>query len=152
MHILKTACSLFDEVVVGIGINPNKARRFNKEEMKNAIEKTIESEKITNVKVVVYDGYTAEKAKEMGAARMRSTRFFFADRIFRGGKPCGFLLFIAFRSIAVLSLSTYVYTPSGREATISALNQASPKRSFALRIQHLEIRYSTVTDFARSRG
>ena len=58
---------MFDEVVVGIGINPNKARRFNKEEMKNAIEKTIESEKITNVKVVVYDGYTAHKAKEMGA-------------------------------------------------------------------------------------
>jgi hypothetical protein len=71
-------------------------------------------------------GITERKAKEMGAARMRSTRFFFADRIFRGGKPCGFLLFIAFRSIAVLSLSTYIYTPSGREATISALNQASP--------------------------
>ena len=67
LHITKNASMLFDKVIVGIGINPAKTRRFDKEKMKQAIENTLESENISNAQVVIYDGYTVHKAKEMGA-------------------------------------------------------------------------------------
>ena len=45
-----------------------------------------------------------------------------------GLKTCGFLQKIkVFYSIAVSSLSTYIYTPSGRRTTISALNPFAPR-------------------------
>ena len=34
LHVVKLACEIFDKVVVGIGINPAKKRRFDKERMK----------------------------------------------------------------------------------------------------------------------
>ena len=48
-------------------------------------------------RILLTHGYTEskdeiiKKAKNMGAAHMRSTRFFFAHGDFEGGKPCGFL-------------------------------------------------------------
>ena len=46
-------------------------------------------------------------------------------------KTCGFPLFIkVFYSLAVSFLSVYVYTPSGRRTTISALNPFAPAAAF----------------------
>jgi len=67
LHAVKLASELFDKVVVGIGINPAKKRRFDKERMKKAIELTLKANKLKNTEVVIYDGYTVHKAKEMGA-------------------------------------------------------------------------------------
>lgn len=46
LHVVKRACSLFDKVVIGIGINPNKKRIYSPSLMKCAIEKTLQDEKI----------------------------------------------------------------------------------------------------------
>ena len=35
MHVVKTASNVFDKLVIGIGINNKKARRYDKEIMKN---------------------------------------------------------------------------------------------------------------------
>lgn len=67
LHVTKLACELFDKVVVGIGINPAKQRRFDKEKMKSAIENLFEAEGLKNTEVVIYDGYTVDAAKEKGA-------------------------------------------------------------------------------------
>ena len=67
LHIAKNASKLFDKLIVGIGVNPAKTRRFDKEKMKQAIENTLESENISNAQVVIYEGYTVHKASEMGA-------------------------------------------------------------------------------------
>jgi hypothetical protein len=70
-------------------------------------------------------GITERKANFLGAARCRSTLFISAKSILKvESRPtwAAFSISFAFRSIAVLSLSAYVYTPSGREAPISARN------------------------------
>lgn len=64
LYLIKQASLIFDSVIVGIGINPDKERRFGKEEMKLAIEESLKKENITNFKIVVYEGYTYEAAKE----------------------------------------------------------------------------------------
>ena len=75
LYVVKKALEQFDEIVVGIGINPDKTRRFDKFEMKNAIEKVFSREDINNVKVVVYDGYTVnEAAKHNAKALVRGFR------------------------------------------------------------------------------
>jgi len=63
LELVKQATSTFDRVIVGIGINPGKARRFDKNEMKNAIEKSLILENITNCEVIIYKGYTYETAQ-----------------------------------------------------------------------------------------
>ena len=64
LEIVKRASLLFDTIVIGIGINENKKRRFPKEKMKQAIEESLKKEKINNFKVVIYKGYTHQIAKE----------------------------------------------------------------------------------------
>lgn len=64
LELVKQASSIFSEVVIGIGINPNKERRYDKEKMKQAIEKTLEEENLFNCEVVIYDGFTYQAAKE----------------------------------------------------------------------------------------
>ena len=68
LHVTKLASGLFDKVVVGIGINSSKTRRFDKEKMKEAISKFLKSEKIENVEVITFDGLTADVAKQCGAS------------------------------------------------------------------------------------
>ena len=64
LELIKQASLIFDSIVIGIGINPNKERRFPKEKMKIAIEESLEKENITNFKVVIYSGFTYKAAKE----------------------------------------------------------------------------------------
>ena len=67
LELVKQASQIFEYVIVGIGINPNKERRYKKEDMKIAIEESLIAENILNAKVVIYEGYTYEAAKENGS-------------------------------------------------------------------------------------
>lgn len=64
LHVIKKSSELFDKVIVGIGINSNKARRFDSEVMKNAIEKTLAREGLKNVSVITYSNLSIDIAKE----------------------------------------------------------------------------------------
>ena len=63
LDIVKKSAALFDEVFVVIGVNAQKKRTFNSEKMKSAIEAALQELKITNVKVIIYEGLVAEFAK-----------------------------------------------------------------------------------------
>ena len=59
LAIVKKTTKCFDKVIIGIGKNSEKKGRIDKQKMKEAIEKTLEEEKITNAEVIIYDGLTA---------------------------------------------------------------------------------------------
>lgn len=64
-EIVKKSLALFDKVVIGIGINSNKKRLFEKGIMKNAISELFKNEIAKGkIEVIVYDGLTAEIAKQ----------------------------------------------------------------------------------------
>ena len=64
LHVVKTACKLFDKVIIGIGINFQKERRFSNEIMKSAIQETLKLENINNAEVIIYEGLSVDIAKE----------------------------------------------------------------------------------------
>lgn len=64
LHVVKTASKLFDKVIIGIGINSQKERRFSNEIMKKAIENTLLLENIDNADVIIYDGLSVDVAKK----------------------------------------------------------------------------------------
>ena len=67
LQIVKKAAKCFDKVIVGIGYNTDKSERIDKNKMKIAIEETIKEIGLNNVEVVLYEGLTVEKAKEMNS-------------------------------------------------------------------------------------
>jgi pantetheine-phosphate adenylyltransferase len=62
--IVLRGLTLFDEVIIGIGHNANKARYFTIDKMIAWIEETFDGKA---VKVVSYNDLTANVAKDMGA-------------------------------------------------------------------------------------
>ena len=64
LHVVKKAAEVFDKVNIGIGIHPTKRRRYDKEEMKHAIEKVLKRENLDNVCVIEYDNLSVDCAKE----------------------------------------------------------------------------------------
>jgi len=67
LHVVKTASTLFDKVIIGIGENPVKTRRFDNRLMKQAIEETLKRENLDNVTVLIYDKLSADVALECNA-------------------------------------------------------------------------------------
>ena len=65
LAIVKKASKCFEKVIIGIGRNIEKKERIDKVRMKEAIEQVIKDENLINVEVVLYDGLTIDKAKEM---------------------------------------------------------------------------------------
>lgn len=65
MDIVERGLSMFDEVVVAIGVNSNKQHLFSLEERKTWLEKLFGDQK--RVSVAVYEGLTARFAEEIGA-------------------------------------------------------------------------------------
>jgi len=63
LHVIAKSAQLFDHVIVGIGVNPKKDRRFDKEVMKKAIEQVLIRENITNVTVIYYDNLSVDVAR-----------------------------------------------------------------------------------------
>ena len=70
LDMVKKASKLFDKVYVVIGVNFNKKRSYDSGLMKEAIEKTLEENSITNCEVYVYDGLIAQYTKEKGIGYM----------------------------------------------------------------------------------
>ena len=64
MHVVKTASKLFDKLVIGIGINIQKSRQYDKEIIKQAIEQALIEEHINNVEVITCEGLSVDAAKE----------------------------------------------------------------------------------------
>lgn len=62
LELIKQASNIFSKVIIGIGINPDKKRRYDKEQMKKAIIDTLNEEKILNCDVVIYEGFTYQAA------------------------------------------------------------------------------------------
>lgn len=66
LHVIINSAKLFDKVIVGIGVHPKKTRRFDKELMKQTIEKILLRENLNNVEVVIYNNLSADVALEYG--------------------------------------------------------------------------------------
>lgn len=64
LHVVKTASKIFDKLVIGIGINIQKARKYDKEIMKQAIGQVLRAENINNVEVITYEGLSIDSAKQ----------------------------------------------------------------------------------------
>ena len=64
LDIVKKAAVLFDEVYILIGINSSKKRNFSHEDMKLAIEQTLDSLGLNNCFVCVHEGLVAEFARQ----------------------------------------------------------------------------------------
>jgi pantetheine-phosphate adenylyltransferase len=62
--IIKRGVTLFDEVIVAIGLNADKKYMFSLEERKQFIEDAFTDE--PRIKVVTYEGLTVEFCKEIG--------------------------------------------------------------------------------------
>ena len=60
--IIKRGVSLFDEVIVAIGVNAEKKYMFSLEERKRFIEETFKDE--TKVRVITYSGLTIDLCKK----------------------------------------------------------------------------------------
>ena len=67
LAVIKKASKLFDEVIVAIGENPSKSRRFDKYDMIDTIGSVLLREGLTNVFITSYKGLLAEEAKNCNA-------------------------------------------------------------------------------------
>ena len=63
--IIKRGISLFDEIVIAIGVNAEKKYMFSLEERKRFIEETFKDE--PKVSVITYEGLTIDLAKKQKA-------------------------------------------------------------------------------------
>lgn len=64
LHVVKVSAKLFDKVIIGIGINPSKKRRFKTTTMVQAIKETLKNEGLSNVEVISYDNLSVTTALE----------------------------------------------------------------------------------------
>ena len=67
LHVVKKASSLFDKVIIGLGVNSGKSSRYDKNKMKQAIEQTLLANGLTNCECIIFDGLTADVAKSYNA-------------------------------------------------------------------------------------
>ncbi len=65
LHIVATASKMFDKIIVGIGVNDAKTRKYDKELMQQAINQTFKELGIDNAECIVYFGLTVDKANEL---------------------------------------------------------------------------------------
>lgn len=64
LNILKRALTMFDEVVVAVGINQDKRGFYTNEKRLEIIEKAVEG--LDNVKVIEYSNLTIDTCRELG--------------------------------------------------------------------------------------
>lgn len=67
LNVIKKSAKLFDKVIVGIGTNSQKQRKFDAELMKEAIQKVLVRENLTNVTVVSYSNLSVDVAVQYNA-------------------------------------------------------------------------------------
>ncbi len=111
LHVITKSAKLFDKVVVGIGINPEKERRFDVEVMKKAIEKVIAREGLDNVEVITYDKLSVDVAVEHSAS--------FLVRGIRNGMDYDYEENLAAINEEIANIDT-VYIRAGKLGSISS--------------------------------
>ena len=68
LHVITKSATLFDRVIVGIGVNSEKTRRFDKDLMQKAIEQVLANRNLNNVIVTSYDGLLVDAAMNYNAS------------------------------------------------------------------------------------
>ncbi len=68
LHVVKISAQLFDKVIIGIGINPTKERRFDTNVMLEAIQRVLKREGLSNVEVISYDNLSVDTALKYNAS------------------------------------------------------------------------------------
>ena len=111
LHVIKVSAQIFDKVIVGIGINNTKIRKFDNDEMKIAIEKVLQRENLTNVSVITYDNLTVDAAIKYNAN--------FLIRGIRNGMDYDYEENIALINQEISSLDT-IYVRAGRLGALSS--------------------------------
>lgn len=111
LQVIKKSTQLFDKVIVGIGVNPKKSRRYDNEEMQKAIEEVLKREGLNNVKVISYQNLSVDVAMEHGAT--------FLVRGIRNGMDYQYEENIASINEEISGLDT-VYIRSGKLGNLSS--------------------------------
>lgn len=111
LHVLKKSLQLFDSLIIGIGTNPEKTRRFDKKIMQVAIQKLITNHNLSNVSVITYDGLSVDAAKKYNAT--------FLVRGIRNGMDYAEEENLAAINEEICNLDT-IYIRAGRLGTISS--------------------------------
>ena len=111
LHVLKQACLVFDKVYVAIAVNSAKTRRVDKEKMKEAICRVIESNELNNAEVVIFEGLTVDLAKEKDAK--------FLVRGLRNGTDYEYEENLAIVNSKIAGIET-IYFRAGKTAHISS--------------------------------
>lgn len=111
LHVLKKSLQLFDSLIIGIGTNPDKKRRFDKKIIQEAIQKLITNHNLSNVSVITYDGLSADAAKKCNAT--------FLVRGIRNGMDYAEEENLASINEEICSLDT-IYIRAGNLGTISS--------------------------------
>ena len=111
LHIVKVASKVFDKVIIGIGVNPSKTRRYSSEMLKEAIEHILKRENLTNFECVIYEGLTADVAKEHNAD--------FLIRGLRNGSDYDFEENLALINYEVSDIDT-IYFRAGQYGAVSS--------------------------------
>ncbi len=68
LEVINTASSIFEEVIVCVGINPVKEGRFSRDERIQMLR--VISAHLPNVRILAYDKFTANFATDLGAKDM----------------------------------------------------------------------------------
>lgn len=111
LHVVKKSSELFDKVIIGIGINASKSRKYDSEIMKEAIEKVLARENLNNVSVIAYSNLSVDIAKELNAT--------FLIRGIRNGMDYDYEENIALINEELSGLDT-IYVRSGKYGAISS--------------------------------
>lgn len=111
LHVVKKSSELFDKVIVGIGVNASKSRKYDSEVMKDAIEKVLVRENLNNVSVIAYSNLSVDIAKELNAT--------FLIRGIRNGMDYDYEENIALINEELSGLDT-IYVRSGKYGAISS--------------------------------
>lgn len=111
LYVVTQAAKVFDQVIIGIGENPEKERNFSAEIMKTAIEKVLARKNFANVKVIIYKSLTVRAAEKEGAD--------FLVRGLRNGVDYDFEENLALINQNISGLET-IYFRAGETAHVSA--------------------------------
>lgn len=67
LYVVRQAAQLFEEVIIGLGVNSEKRRHFSSETMVGAIAQTLAQAGIRNARAIAYETLTSVAAKAAGA-------------------------------------------------------------------------------------
>ncbi|MFQ6033263.1 MAG: pantetheine-phosphate adenylyltransferase, partial [Candidatus Bipolaricaulia bacterium] len=67
IDIARRARRIFEELIIGVVANPNKETLFTLEERRELVERALQEEGLSSVRVISYDGLLIECVKELGA-------------------------------------------------------------------------------------